>query len=154
MAAPCHPLAGAVSALRLAVLAEQRWLTGPAGLATGREEQRWARQLAAAGGPAEVVRLDGEREALAAVRRGEGLALALVHLVREDLRRGALAQVPAEDTPLTGMWWATIPGSGRVPPTARTLQRFLTTPQATAVLLARPARPERLRPTVRVELWS
>src|SRR3712207_7442168 len=40
-----------------------------------------------------------------------------------------------------------------VPPAARSLQRFLTTPDATAVLLDRSPRPDRHRPRVRVELW-
>ncbi len=35
-----------------------------------------------------------------------------------------------------------------------TLQRFLTTPDATSALLSRPARQDRVKPTVRVELWS
>jgi hypothetical protein len=52
---------------------------------------------------------------------------------------------------VTGMWWATVPGDGRATSAARSLQRFLTTPDATTALLARAPRP---RPTVRVELWS
>jgi hypothetical protein len=57
-------------------------------------------------------------------------------------------------TPVTGMWWASVPGQGRSTPVARALQRFLTTPDATTALLARPERRARTRPTVRVELWS
>ena len=59
-----------------------------------------------------------------------------------------------EGTPVTGLWWATIPGDGRATSAARALQRFLTTPDATSALLSRPVRPGRARPTVRVELWS
>ena len=152
--APAHPHGAASGPLRLSVLAEQRWLTGPAGLATGPEEQHWARELAAYGGPGDVVRFDSEGDALVAARDGEGLVLALVHQAREDLRRGVLRLLPAEDTPVTGMWWATISGSGWALPAARSLQRFLTTPEATAALLARRPRRDRPRPTVRVELWS
>jgi LysR family transcriptional regulator, low CO2-responsive transcriptional regulator len=52
------------------------------------------------------------------------------------------------------LWWASIPGEGAATMTARALQRFLTTPDATTALLSRPLRPARTRPTVRVELWS
>ncbi len=154
VAGPAHPLGTASTGVPLPTLAAHRWVTGPAGLAMGHEEQHWARQLAAVGGPAEVVRLDSEAAALAVAREGEGLALGLLHQVRDDLRRGTLRALPAEGTPLTGMWWATVPGSGRVLPAARSLQRFLTTPEATAALLARRRRPGQPRPTVRVELWS
>lgn len=154
VSAPGHPLAATSATVSLQTLADHRWATGPAGLATGAEEQHWARQLAAAGGPADVRRLGSETDALAAAREGGWLVLAFLHQVRDDLRRGTLRHVPAEDTPVTGMWWATLPGSGRVPPAARSLQRFLTTPEATAALLARPAPRDRRRPRVRVELWS
>jgi hypothetical protein len=78
--------------------------------------------------------------------------LALGHAVRDDLRRGRLVRLPVDGTPLSGMWWATVPGAGRATGAARALQRFLTTPDATTALLARPAR--QATPTVRVELWS
>ena len=55
---------------------------------------------------------------------------------------------------MTGLWWASVPGDGRATPAARALQRFLTTPDATTALLARPGGGTRPRPTVRVELWS
>jgi hypothetical protein len=55
---------------------------------------------------------------------------------------------------VTGLWWATVAGDGRTSTPARALQRFLTTPDATSALLSRPARQDRVKPTVRVELWS
>jgi DNA-binding transcriptional LysR family regulator len=150
VAAPGHPLAGR-TALRGADLFGHRWFTGPSGLETGSEEHRWAQTCGAA---AEVTPLDSEADARAAVRAGHGILLALEHTVREDLRRGALVRLPVEGTPLSGMWWASVPGDGRAVPAARALQRFLTTPDATTALLARPERRARPRPTVRVELWS
>jgi LysR family transcriptional regulator, low CO2-responsive transcriptional regulator len=63
-------------------------------------------------------------------------------------------RLPVEGTPVPGMWWASVPGAGRATTAARALQRFLTTPDATTALLARPERRSRSRPTVRVELWS
>jgi LysR family transcriptional regulator, low CO2-responsive transcriptional regulator len=150
VAAPGHPLTGR-GRLRLADLDGHRWLAGPAGIESGTEEERWADR---AGAPLEVTELDSDAEALTAVRAGAGLQLALGHAVAGDLRRGTLVRLPVEGTPVTGLWWASIPGEGAATMTARALQRFLTTPDATTALLSRPLRPARTRPTVRVELWS
>jgi DNA-binding transcriptional LysR family regulator len=150
VAAPGHPLAGR-DHLRVADLAGHRWLAGPAGLEPGSEEERWA---GATGPLPEVERFDSEADALGSVRGGDGVLLALEHAVRGDLAHGLLVALPIEGTPVTGLWWASVPGSGRATSTARALQRFLTTPDATSALLARPERRGRSRPTVRVELWS
>jgi DNA-binding transcriptional LysR family regulator len=128
-----------------------RWLTGPSGWEPGSAEERWAD---AAGRLPAVDTCESEAEALAAVRTGAGVMLALEHAVRADLARGSLVRVPVEGTPVTGLWWASVPGEGRSTSAARAFQRFLTTPDATSALLARPGRPARSRPTVRVELWS
>jgi DNA-binding transcriptional LysR family regulator len=122
-----------------------RWMAGPGDVEPGSPEARWLD-----GSP--VQEFDTEAAALDTVRSGAGVMLALGHVVRDDLRRGTLVRLPLEGTPLTGMWWATVPGGGRATGAARALQRFLTTPDATTALLARPARPA--VPTVRVELWS
>jgi DNA-binding transcriptional LysR family regulator len=148
VAAPGHPLVGR-SPLSASDLAGHRWLAGPGGLETGSEEHRWARALRP-----DVTALDSEAEALEATRAGGGVLLALEHAVRDDLRRGTVVRLPVAGTPVTGMWWASVPGEGRSAPAARALQRFLTTPDATTALLARPERRARARPTVRVELWS
>jgi DNA-binding transcriptional LysR family regulator len=150
VAAPGHPLAGR-SGLRVGELAEHGWLTGPAGLEAGSEAERWADR---AGPRPELSRRASEADALVAARAGEGVLLALRHAVREDLRQGRLVRLPVEGTPVTGLWWATVPGDGRATSAARALQRFLTTPDATSALLSRPTRQDRARPTVRVELWS
>jgi DNA-binding transcriptional LysR family regulator len=146
--APGHPLAGRRP---VADLAGYRWLSGPAGLEPGSEEERWADVH---GLLPEVERCDSEADALRAVGDGGGVMLALEHAVRADLARGALVRLPVEGTPVTGLWWASVPGQGRSTSAARALQRFLTTPDATSALLSRPERPARTRPTVRVELWS
>jgi len=148
VAAPGHPLATAGPA---AALHEHRWLAGPGGFDPGSAEARWAAGLGTVPVPDQ---LECEAEALDAARSGHGVVLALVHLVADDLRRGSLVRLPVEGTPVEGMWWATVPGQGRAGAAARALQRFLTTPDATSALLARPRRPARTRPTVRVELWS
>jgi LysR family transcriptional regulator, low CO2-responsive transcriptional regulator len=150
VAAPGHPLVGRPR-LRVPELTAYRWLAGPAGIEPGSEEACWAER---AGHRPEVDRRDSESAALAATRSGEGILLALAHAVRDDVRRGALVRLPVEGTPVTGLWWASVPGGDRVTSAARALQQFLTTPDATTALLARPSRPDRARPTVRVELWS
>jgi DNA-binding transcriptional LysR family regulator len=150
VAAPGHPLTGRPR-LGVADLAGYPWLTGPGGIEPDGEEERWAGRSR---GIPDVEEHESEAAAQAAVRSGWGLQLALGHAVAGDLRRGALVRLPVEGTPVTGLWWATIPGDGRATSAARALQRFLTTPDATSALLARPARPDRARPTVRVELWS
>jgi LysR family transcriptional regulator, low CO2-responsive transcriptional regulator len=150
VAAPGHPLTAART-VRPGDLTASRWFTGPAGLEPGSEEQRWADLGGAAQDP---VRCDSEATALDAVRAGGGVMLALTHAVGADLARGALVRLPVESTPVTGLWWASVPGEGRSTSAARALQRFLTTPDATTALLSRPERPGRARPTVRVELWS
>ncbi len=126
------------------------WLTGPVGFEAGSAEERWAAET----GRLPVERCAGEAEALDRVRAGEGAMLALGHAVREDLRRGSLVRLPVPGTPVTGLWWASVPGDGRATSAARALQRFLTTPEATTALMARPGRTDRARPRVRVELWS
>jgi DNA-binding transcriptional LysR family regulator len=151
VATPQHPLAGVRGQVTVQALAGYRWLTGPDSPDPGSAEARW---FSGAGGGLEPVRLASESEALDAARSGRGMALALVHLVAEDLRRGTLVLLPVAGTPVEGIWWATISGHGRATAAARALQRFLTTPDATTALLARPRRSNRSRPTVRVELWS
>jgi DNA-binding transcriptional LysR family regulator len=150
VAAPGHPLSGRPR-LAVADLAGYPWLTGPGGIEAGSEEERWADR---AGPLPDVEECESEAAALDAVRSGAALLLALGHAAAADLRRGSLVRLPVEGTPVTGMWWATVPGDGRATSAARALQRFLTTPDATSALLSRPARQDRARPTVRVELWS
>ncbi|HLM03689.1 MAG TPA: LysR family transcriptional regulator [Blastococcus sp.] len=150
VAAPDHPLTG-LARVRSADLRGVRWLAGPAGIEAGSEEGRWSDLLP---GVPDVERLGSEAEALAAVRAGRGLMLALAHAVRDDVRRGRVVRLPVEGTPVTGLWWAGVPGEGTATSAARALQRFLTTPDATSALLSGPIRHDRARPTVRVELWS
>jgi DNA-binding transcriptional LysR family regulator len=152
VAAPGHPLAGAAGWLRPEGLGGYPWVAGPGVPQPGTDEERFLDAVA----PVHDLRRTGdETGALDAARAGQGLLLALGHLVAADLRRGSLVRLPVADTPVTGLWWATIVGAGRAPASARRMQRFLTTPDATAALLARPRRPGRApQPTVRVELWS
>ncbi|TQS40235.1 LysR family transcriptional regulator [Cryptosporangium phraense] len=129
------------------------WLTGPAGLEELSEEGRWiARQPVWP----DLVRFPSETDAVAAARAGDGLMLALGHVVRADLRSGALVRIPVPGTPVQGLWYATVLGRGRASAAARALQEFVTTPTATAAMLAPPGVAPLVprRPPVHVALWS
>ena len=78
-------------------------LPGRGGIQASTEEGRW---LAATGVAPEIIRLSSETEALAAVRAGEGIMLALGHIVRTELQSGVLVRLPVVGTPVTGLWWA------------------------------------------------
>jgi DNA-binding transcriptional LysR family regulator len=149
VAAPQHPLARRRRPLHGPDLAGCVWVTGPGGREPGSEVDRWASAQRIA---AQIEPMDSEAEALCAARAGRAVVLALDHALAADLRSGALVRLPMEGTPVTGLWWATV--AGGAPPAARNLQRFLTTPDATAALLDRTRRPDRRLPRVRVELWS
>jgi DNA-binding transcriptional LysR family regulator len=145
-----HRLARSDGPVRPELAAAARWFCGPAGWEEGTEEHRWA---AATPGIPEPERMESETDALAAVRAGSGVLLALAHVVRDELETGALVRAPVPGTPVTGLWWATLPAQ-RATPGAVALQRFLTTPDAMTALVGRGPARRRPRPTVRVALWS
>jgi DNA-binding transcriptional LysR family regulator len=129
------------------------WLTGPAGVEELSEEGRWlSRQPLWP----DMTRFPSETEALAVARSGEGVTLALGHVAKADLLAGRLVRVPMPGTPVQGLWFASALGRGRAPAVAHALQEFVTTPSATAAMLAppgvAPAAPR--RPPVHVALWS
>jgi DNA-binding transcriptional LysR family regulator len=128
-----HPLARLQGPVRVAGLLDRKWFAGPAGIQPGSEEGRW---LASAGVAPEVIRLSSETEALAAVRAGEGIMLAVGHIVRSELQRRALVRLPVVGTPVTGLWWASTLDHGRTTTMAQTLQRFAGTAEATAAMVA------------------
>jgi len=144
-----HRLAG-VRPVPLSEVLTEPWSTGPAGLEQGSAEHRWAAGLPA---PPLLERHDSEADALAAVRGGRGVLLALGHAVREELRRGTVVALRVDGTPVHDLWWVGLPGGDRGTAAARALGRFLTTPDATTALMSGSARTRR-RPTVRVSLWS
>ncbi|UNK45070.1 LysR family transcriptional regulator [Arthrobacter sulfonylureivorans] len=152
VASPGHPLARLEGAALAGQLPDHRWFTGPAGL-DGLDLQRWLGPLP---GPPETIEMSSETSALAAVRSGEGIMLALEHIVRSELVDGLLARLPAAGTPLPGLWWASTLDHGRATAAARTLQRIAGTAQATAAMVA-PGGPRGLArrgSKVHVALWS
>jgi DNA-binding transcriptional LysR family regulator len=131
----------------------QAWLTGPAGIEELSEEGRWlSRQPAWP----DLVRFPTETDAIEAAKAGEGVLLALGHVVRTDLLAGRLTRLAMPGTPVQGLWFASVLGRGRATAAAHALQEFVTTPSATAAMLAPPGvAPTALRrPPVHVALWS
>lgn len=155
VAAPGHQLAKlpAQVPVNRGALVREHWFTGPAGVEEESEEGRW---LIASGLLPELVSLASEDEARERVRAGEGLALLLGHVVRDDVKRGTLVHVPVHGTPVHGLWCASMLGYGRSVPGAVALQRFTTTPDATAAAVAPSGAPRGARalPPVHVTLWS
>jgi len=138
-----------------AQLAAERWFSGVANTEPLTAEGRWFARLFPG---LEPVGVGSEADALAAVRAGEGVMLALNHVVRGDVRRGELVVLAVAGTPVQGYWCASTLGQRRSSPEARALQRFATTPDATAAMTsfaaAGSARQARPMPPVHVTLWS
>ena len=144
-----HRLAGARE-VALPALRAERWLVGPAGADLER--------FFAAHGMASPQRgaFTTEAAAQAAAAAGEGVTLAIAHTVLDPLRRGTLVRLDVRGTPLDGMWHAATLGPERRTPVADALRRFVTTPDATQAIVARPGGVPagRFRPPVYVTIWS
>jgi DNA-binding transcriptional LysR family regulator len=149
VAGPRHRLAGRRE-IDLAALARDRWLVGPA--------HRDLDGLFAARGlpPPELAAFATEAAAQAAAAAGEGVALAIAHTVIDPLRHRSLVRLDLRGTPLDGMWHAATLGAERSSPEAAALRRFVTTPEATQAIVARPGGVPagRFRPPVYVTIWS
>jgi LysR family transcriptional regulator, low CO2-responsive transcriptional regulator len=149
VARPRHRLAGARD-VPLASLRDERWLVGPA-------NADLARMFAERG---ERVPEQGvfatEAAAQAAAAAGEGVMLAIAHTVHDAIRRGGLRRLDVRGTPRDGMWHATTLHAGRRSPAADALRRFVTTPEATQAIVARPGGVPagRFRPPVYVTIWT
>ena len=152
VAHPGHPLAVHRAGRHPAAVLSQRWFTGPLSETTG-EEQRWMAKLPVM---PELVQLDSEAASLAAVRAGEGIMLAVAHVVRRELEAAELVQVPFPGTPLTGLWWATTLQGARAAPAALSLQRFAASAEATEAMMAAagPRGLVRRGTRVHVALWA
>jgi LysR family transcriptional regulator, low CO2-responsive transcriptional regulator len=143
-----HPLAGARD-LAPSMLAGERWLAGPSGAA--------AEFLARAGIDVTALRaFPSDAAAVAEVAAGRGVALVIAHTVLDQLRRGSLVRLPVRGTPVDGLWHASALRGERRTAAAWALRRFVTSPEATHALLARPGGVPagRYRPTVHVTLWN
>jgi DNA-binding transcriptional LysR family regulator len=149
VAGPRHRLAGRHD-LPLAALRGERWLTGPS-------SAELAGFFAERGLPApEPGVFATEAAAHAAAAAGQGVMLAIAHTVLEPLRRGALARLDVRGTPREALWHAATLVGDRRSPVADALRRFVTTPDATQAIVARPGGVPagRFRPPVYVTIWS
>jgi DNA-binding transcriptional LysR family regulator len=145
---PGHPLAGGHD-LAPAFLAGERWLSGP-GDAT-------AAFMASRGLDPEAVRaFPSDAAALAEVAGGRGVMLVIAHTVLDQLRRGSVVRLPVRGTPVEGLWHASALRAERRTAAAWALHRFVTSPEATHALLARPGGvlAGRYRPAVHVTIWN
>ncbi|TFD50650.1 LysR family transcriptional regulator [Cryobacterium frigoriphilum] len=129
------------------------WFAGPAGVEQLSEEDRWLGTLS---GLPDVLERASEAEGLSAVRRGEGVMLALGHVVRGEIDAGTLERLPVAGTPISGLWCASTLDPSRASAAARALQSFVTSIEATAAMLATGASPAVVRrgSPVHVGLWS
>jgi DNA-binding transcriptional LysR family regulator len=138
IASATHSLAAEPDSVSLDRLLAVRWFAGPGGFEPLTEEGRWFGRLSTL---PDVVELTSETDALSAVAGGEGVMLGLKHvaasrLVAGDRSSSALAQLAVTGTPISGLWWATTLDGGRATASARLLQRFVTTAEATTAMVS------------------
>jgi DNA-binding transcriptional LysR family regulator len=94
--------------------------------------------------------------ALAAVADGNGVSVAVEHLVAQQVRRGELSLVEVPGSPGQGCWYATLLERQQRSAVASSLRRFLSTPEAMQLMRSPAAGvpPSRFRPPVYVTIWS
>lgn len=148
-------VAVAAPGLRLAGLpATWPWLVDPTHGEPGSETGGLLRRL---GVPDERVRVFASHGAAwEAAVAGGGVAVATAHLVNPQLRRGDLRIVPTPATPMAGAWHATMLRPEMRTPGATAFHRFLTTPEAMALMRSPHGGvvPSRFRPPVYVTIWN
>ncbi|WP_344441022.1 LysR family transcriptional regulator [Kitasatospora nipponensis] len=135
-------------------LSREHWLLGPGGLDPATPGGAFLTRHGV--GDADASIFPSASAALGAAVAGDGLSLAVLHLVRDELRHGALTVVAVPGTPVNGVLEAVALRGDRRSPAAFALCRFVTTPAAVRSLLARSTGVpvDHYRPTVRVSLWS
>lgn len=150
--APTHPLAHA-GRLTPATLEPHPWLVGPFAIEPTTPEGRFLDRNRLR---PDLRAFPSHAAALSAAVAGEGVLLALAHLVRHELTRGTLVRLHVAGTPQQGLWHAAMLPPEHRPPIAAELRRFVATPEATqAILTGTPGVPaERFRPAVYVTIWS
>jgi DNA-binding transcriptional LysR family regulator len=153
VAAPDHPLRRQ-GRVRPAQLLREPWLLGPAGLDPDTIAGGFLSRVGV--DPAGATAFPSATASLNAVAGGAGLSLVFLHVVRDELRRGALAVLDVCGTPINGMLYASALRGDRRSTTAAAFCRFATTPAATQAVLTRSkgVPMSEFRPVVHVTLWS
>lgn len=134
VAAPGHTLSSS-RGLSPAALVSTPWLLGPNESERSTDTGAFlARQSIA---PRRTRTYPNFAAAIAQVASGRGVTLAIAHTVRDELERGALVELDVRGTPISGLWYvSTLRRELRIP-SADTLMRFITMPDATRAMLAR-----------------
>lgn len=149
VAAPRHRLARE-RGVPLEALRHERWFVGPS--------DADLRRLFAHHGLAPPVEgaFATDAAAQSAAASGEGVMLAIAHTALDALRRGTLVRLDVRGTPVDGMWHGATLRADRRSEVAGALRRFITTPDATQAIVARPGGVPagRFRPPVYVTIWS
>ena len=115
----------------------ERWLVGPGATPTLDRLLRRARRSA----PPSCGAFATEAAAPAAAAAGEGVMLAIAHTVLDALRRAARSsRLDVRGTPARGPVARVDARADRRSPVADALRRFVTTPDATQAIVARPGR--------------
>ncbi|GLZ03058.1 hypothetical protein Acsp03_05250 [Actinomadura sp. NBRC 104412] len=130
------------------------WLVDPSGTDPSSETSLLLRRLRV---PEERVRVyPNQTAAWAAASDGDGLAVALAHLVGHRVQRGELRIVPTAATPVEIRWHVTTLAAARRPPLAGAFRRFLATADALHIMRTPGSGvpPSRFRPPVYVTLWN
>lgn len=130
------------------------WLVDPSGTDPSSETSRLLRRLKV---PEDRVRVyPNQTAAWAAAADGDGLAIAIAHLVAPRVQRGELRVIATPATPAEIRWHATTIAPDRRPPLAGAFRRFLGTAEALHIMRSPGAGvpPSRFRPPVYVTIWS
>lgn len=130
------------------------WLVDPSGTDPCSETSLLLRRLKV---PEERIRVyPNQTAAWAAAADGDGLAVALAHLVAPRVQRGELRVVATPATPAEVRWHATTLAPDRRPPLAGAFRRFLGTADALHIMRSPGSGvpPSRFRPPVYVTIWS
>jgi DNA-binding transcriptional LysR family regulator len=130
------------------------WLVDPSGADPDSDTGRLLRRLRVTEPHIRV--FPNQTAAWAAAADGAGVAPAVTSLVNSHIRRGSLATVPTEITPVDACWYVTTLTADRRSEAARCLRNFLATPLAMQLMVSpgRGVAPSRFRPPVYVTLWS
>jgi len=138
-----HPLAQRTEPIPMPELLAVPWFCGPGTFEPETEEGRWFGGLSVL---PDAVALTSENDALAAVSSGEGVMLALSHVVAPRLSSATggppadpardLARLPVAGTPLSGLWTATTLDREGASESARALERAARTPEATSAMIS------------------
>lgn len=151
VAAPTHQAAN--RRLTPAQMAEQTWHVGPSATEPASIGNGVLKRFDV---PERSQRIyQSHAAALAEVRSGNGIGLALGFAADKDIKAGNLARVDGPGTSAEGIWNTFSMTADRMSKPAMELRRFITTPRATqAMLSGSGAGASRFKPKVHITLWS